>query len=639
MSLPWEQEGVLAFILGDAPIIPDVFEGDFGSQPSEIVVAAETAASADLSQFVQDDDFAGFTAALGLVVPGADVAGGQHAHTLSLARPAKMARLTRAQPETVRRSKLLITLFTVLMLAPHITRTGETMEASDQPHEVLRLSVIKKATNTIAARLSALAGVVTWSADHDILFPPDEGELLKYFQVYATSAHAATRAARLLEAFNFLQHTFDGGQALQQLTSSKLLAGYAAEQMGRMQNRKQASALPFWAVKLLEQWVAERALPEDELLFAGGLLLSVSLRARFSDFLFIMDWTDSILADEICLEVSRTKTSARITDRLPLYLIGPMRLASEWPWYQSWMALRGELGMDRSCAIFPARVRGVWQKGACTLRDANLIIQTFVWRTGVVGLNLSSHCGKATLLGWASTFGLVIYVLGVLAYHAMKGTGATRSYARDGLREPVAELRRMLCRVRAGLFNPDGPPPIEDGLMEENGPTQFYQDRIREITSGAGCSSPEVGASVVSIPSTVPMSEAVVADVLPVPPPVLVGQECSFSDSESDTISEVSSAVASIDRGEASSEECDEDMRIRMLDISFDSCEHPDLRRYQNETSGTVHMGRPVCNDTVMCGRSITGLGLCLLASGPKEAEDQLLGICKDCLRAANKEC
>ena len=61
----------------------------------------------------------------------------------------------------------------------------------------------------------------------------------------------------------------------------------------------------------------------------------------------------------------------------------------------------------------------------------------------------------ATLLSWASKFGLAKATRRSLGYHAEPGDKAVETYSRDALATPLRELDRVLDAVRRGSFRPD----------------------------------------------------------------------------------------------------------------------------------------------------------------------------------------
>ena len=70
---------------------------------------------------------------------------------------------------------------------------------------------------------------------------------------------------------------------------------------------------------------------------------------------------------------------------------------------------------------------------------------------------LGTHSCKATLLSWASKFGLPLETRRILGHHrlSLRGESSTLSYSRDAMAEPVRQLERLLRDIRSGAFDPD----------------------------------------------------------------------------------------------------------------------------------------------------------------------------------------
>ena len=105
------------------------------------------------------------------------------------------------------------------------------------------------------------------------------------------------------------------------LIESPCLNGFGKQQMARLGTRKQQPALTCELLYTLETWLFYQMLPRPELVILGGFLLYVSLRARQGDLDSLSSleiWHGRILA-----RVVQTKTSGKIGDRLPIYLLGP----------------------------------------------------------------------------------------------------------------------------------------------------------------------------------------------------------------------------------------------------------------------------------------------------------------------------
>ena len=153
--LPWQQPVLLGFVLGGRPLVPSLFE-----QVRTTLVQASQAQPprpGEASEASSGDRKRPITEVL--LKPKAP--------------PMRKMKIYRKQGQSQRRDKLLEGWLEILLKAPHASRTGALMVSpNEDAAEVVRLTHVDKATNTLAAWLSSIAAYVSWMPGDN--WPPSE---------------------------------------------------------------------------------------------------------------------------------------------------------------------------------------------------------------------------------------------------------------------------------------------------------------------------------------------------------------------------------------------------------------------------------------------------------------------------------
>ena len=350
----------------------------------------------------------------------------------------------------------------------------------------------------------------------------------------------------------------------------------------------------------------------------------VSLRARFGDLANKVRMF--IHGDTITVEVSQTKNSGRIKDRLGLFLVGTVKMASEAQWLRTWLEVRKSVGLTEEDHVFPVKETGGWAKEPAKLQDVNRKLKAIFLRIGADATNISTHSAKATLLHWAALFGLSVQCRARLGYHALASEGSVRSYSRDNLAEPLTKLRDLLQKVRQGTWNPDSlenftttigfekkGEMVEDEWKQGISPTAPFEMKEKE--------NPEVEEGDTSRTEG---EKEVTQELLS--PTQMWGPE------EEEEVSKESSDEEG--DGEENSES-DSELEEHVLEtaaIIQESDTTLDMRRFLNVKSGKTHAGKPGSGSLAKCGKTLENLQR--LAVGPDEGEEDV-DYCKKCFRSA----
>ena len=474
-GLPWQKPGLMGFVLGGQPLVPSPL-GHLQRTAFVAKPATDKAEAANQAEPVAQED------AKEPAKPRARLA------LTAKAAPARKLKAYKAQDESERRTKLLAGWEEVLLKAPTASQTGAIMaDPDEEPKEVLRLTLIDKATNTLAARLSAVSAYISWmpSAAH---WPPSEKQAYDFVAQTANISAPATRATRFVEALGFMQGAF--GFDFETLLASRRLTGFCAEQADRLPPRKQSPTVPLWVIKAIELKLIDEGFAEDEAIVAGAMLLMLSLRARFSDFRRVTQVT--VTRNVIEVEVTVTKTSRKVSQNLPLVLRGPRVLTSGQDWWQKYDLARINAGIPfPSYPLFPYRTGEAWGPSQGRLTDFTEAMALIFSSVGFTpDVFPTSHGLKATFLAWACKFGIDKEAREALGYHVgSPKPGTVQVYARDRIEGPLAKLCSMLAEIQAGRFDPDDGDMLTWHMARKNrsvgGGTEDEDKIVQDSSSGS----------------------------------------------------------------------------------------------------------------------------------------------------------
>ena len=134
------------------------------------------------------------------------------------------------------------------------------------------------------------------------------------------------------------------------------------------------------------------------------------------------------------VEVKVTKTSRKVSQKLPVTLRGPRRLTTGQDWWPKYDEARGRTGIPfQAFPLFPYRTEGGWGASQGRLADFN---EAMAMILSSVGYSLdefpSSQGLKATFLAWACRYGIPEESRAALGYHVgRQKPGTVQVYARD----------------------------------------------------------------------------------------------------------------------------------------------------------------------------------------------------------------
>ena len=91
----------------------------------------------------------------------------------------------------------------------------------------------------------------------------------------------------------------------------------------------------------------------------------------------------------------------------------------------------------------------------CTDSPVRLLSCLGVVMSCVAKILPGTHSAKATVLSWASKYGISHDDRRLLGYHAAAGDKSMLTYSRDAMAGPLREMARVVRDIKAGVFRPD----------------------------------------------------------------------------------------------------------------------------------------------------------------------------------------
>ena len=149
-ALPWQKHGLLGFVLGGRPLLPTPME-------QLRTTLARTSQTQEPQPMAASTDGGGSKDEAVEKRPRFEVV------LKPKAMSAKRMKIYKEQDQPQRRSKLLEGWLEIVMREPSESQTGKLMVSPEEiPEDVLRLTLVDKATNTLAARLSSMTAYIAW---------------------------------------------------------------------------------------------------------------------------------------------------------------------------------------------------------------------------------------------------------------------------------------------------------------------------------------------------------------------------------------------------------------------------------------------------------------------------------------------
>ena len=335
--------------------------------------------------------------------------------------------------------------------------------------EVIRDCFGNRSPSTACKRGQDLARFISWLHKEKRSWSPlKEADVLDYLNASKKEGKSKSRGKELASAIRFFKFIMGASVDLEAVLTS-LVIGKSNRMASGKGLRKQAPALSVEEVEDLERRVLETDCPL-ECYYCGCLLFALFARCRWSDLACL----DSLEFDyrvhetgvygfiEGKTRVHKTGTSEE-KKAMQMPLVAPMQGLLHKPWSLVWKESLEFFGLLPGGDKFGALCRPVDKaqelfKRSVISAEASGMLRFFIQEPESPEASRAppktSHSLKATLLVWASRYGMDENSRTLLGHHALPGDSLA-CYSRDMLARPLRKLDKMLADRRARRFMPD----------------------------------------------------------------------------------------------------------------------------------------------------------------------------------------
>ena len=338
-----------------------------------------------------------------------------------------------------------------------------------------------RATGALHSRAGAPLRLVAWCHKNGhVPFPLREESVYQFMM--NSEGTAPTFLRSLLVSLRFAHHIL-GLTGADDVVSSQRVIGCAKLAYLKKRRLVQKDPLSVAMVVAMEAF-ADLEKPSRGRFVIGCFLICTFMRARFSDMMNLVDFTDDdfdhhgLLGGFVEAKVTRTK-SAYTLERKTMYLpmTAPRCCLTGLDWFRGWQhaGMMDSVPRGESVPVFPALTNQGWSKAPMTAGAAADWMRKILLHWGFPRERvdrLGTHSCKTTTLSWLSKFGESLEIRSQLGYHQTQGSALI--YSRDAMAGPIRRLQFVLEQIRGGRkFLPDqsrsgyfvdGGPVVRDGL-------------------------------------------------------------------------------------------------------------------------------------------------------------------------------
>ena len=335
--------------------------------------------------------------------------------------------------------------------------------------EIIRDCFGNRSPTTACKRGQDLARFISWlHKEKRAWWPLKEADVLDYLNASKKENRSKSRGKELASAIRFFKYIMGAPIELEAVLTS-LVIGKSNRMASGKGLRKQAPALSVEEVEYLETRVLETSSPL-ECYYCGCLLFALFARCRWSD----LSCLDSLEFDyrvhetgiygfiEGRARIHKTGTSEE-KKAMQMPLVAPIQGLLSKPWSLVWKESLEFFGLLPGGNTFGALCRPVDKEQNLFRRstisaEASDMLRFFLQDPDASNSSSvdskTSHSLKATLLVWASRYGMDENSRTLLGHHALPGDSLA-CYSRDMLARPLRKLDKMLTDVRTRRFAPD----------------------------------------------------------------------------------------------------------------------------------------------------------------------------------------
>ena len=362
-------------------------------------------------------------------------------------------------------------------------------------------SMGKKATSTLAKRLSAYSRFVNWCVRNGCQVAPIAEHVAYHYVQHLVEEEASPSAGRsFLEAMHFCAGVF-GLDIEELLTNSTRLKGLVDKMALSAPPVRPAEPLRVDQVMRLEQACAAAGCDQDTCTL-GGMLVLLYGCARASDgaravsiAVDIAEDKEAEFAGYVELSVASSKTAVSVdSKRRLLPVLAPLYSLSGLDWVTPWLDARARLGLDNEGELVWPFIPKFGPSGdpveaPALSAELGKILRMVLGIVSSPPNSMRSHSLKATPLSWAAKHGLALPTRRTLGHHCDPSAKSADLYARDPMGAPVGELVKVLHDIKRQHFLPDRPRTGRFPRVERRALPEEDSDSSDSVAGRSGDSS------------------------------------------------------------------------------------------------------------------------------------------------------
>lgn len=370
----------------------------------------------------------------------------------------------------INRWRMIVELdLTKSVLGKQITEYVEAGNCDSLIMETLEDALATKSVATSLKRSASIFRYIWWARDpakgniHDPL-EFREKDCYNYVRFLKDSNSSASSGKTFVQALNFVRYQLGMEQAAQAVSSSRI-KGATSKMFRKKKPLNQAPPFTVHQVLTLHH-IVSNARDNRDRCKAGYDLMCIYSSCRHDDAMhpakYILD-VDQEGFGFLELHTNRHKVSNTDERRnvfLPLVAVTPGIYTGS-SWVLDWMAARKDCGLmfcDMPTMPAPDSKGGWTSRPLGTGESAEWTRELLVAYGNASILDKvrpRTHSGKATVLSWASKYGLSKEVRRCLGHHIERGDSSVVTYSRSALDVPLQQIVKLFRDIVLKKFDPD----------------------------------------------------------------------------------------------------------------------------------------------------------------------------------------
>ena len=320
-----------------------------------------------------------------------------------------------------------------------------------------------KASSTLHNRASPLLKYAKYWRDRgQEFFPIQEGMVYTYIKSNDSWAPTAPRSLLIALSFAFHVPGLAGGDVGKR---SARVKGVTESIYVDRRKLVQRPPLKVEQIQRLEKIVHDENRTNYDRVAAGYFLMLIYGRLRYSDGLRMVDLqldthvTEAGVAGFLEARAERTKTSVTLERKIRFLPVAiPVISLYDPSWVLKWMELREQAGLavQPPYPMLPSpQMGGGWSRMPLAVGPAADWLRSLLQIESSAVDRVATHSCKATLLSFASKFGMDHGSRRLLGYHTPTKDKSLLTYSRDSMSGPLRKLTGMIVAIKQNQFCPD----------------------------------------------------------------------------------------------------------------------------------------------------------------------------------------